>query len=195
MKERTRRRWIYLVTTLIVVMGVLLVALPQADVVRLAIVVSPPDADGSYSEMLIKVPAGGRIKTIYLRGNSEALADSDKFGVILINGEPVELADFKNMPDCKGEEKDGFANKALPVKIKKLRQRSDLTVSCKELAPFIKHGDLEVVVELEGDSESVKDWRDIYKLRLVAADGKPVTPAPLPAENKKAPAASTAGAE
>ena len=188
MKSSTKRRWIYLTAILLAVCCLLLVIGPKVDTANLQMVISPIEHN-SVAEFVIEIPNDCRLENVYLRGNDKVPLEG-KLMTLLINDEKFEIDNYGHLVPFEGKVIEGFTNKQLPLDIKKLRNNRKMIVSYENLAPSVKRNDLELVFVISGESETLKNWNNIAKVRrrtVAPAAAVEKTSQPAADAEKKAP--------
>ena len=159
-KKSSKRRWIYLASAMVVL--VVLLLLPQAQTVRLSLVVVQNDPP----EMILTLPKDCLLEKVYLRGN-EHVPGQGKLFVLQVNGKKFTLSDFKNMPEADAEKEAGYENRLPDVPWKDLFEQRTIKVLCSEVNPAVARYDLELVFEVSGAPDTVKKWHEFVKLRAI----------------------------
>lgn len=156
-KRRGSRRWIYLTLALIVL--AVFVLLPKPATVRLALLVAP---DHSV-EMVLALPKGCRLVKVYLRGN-EHVPKKGKLFTLDINNHKFEIADFADQVEVEANIEPGYENRHAAIDWNLMKGDKVLTVFCSDVNKDIQRNDLELVFEVAGDPEVVKNWNKIVQL-------------------------------
>ena len=200
MKASTKRRWIYIVSVALILCCVLLCFSPKTTTARFALVIAPADVHNSVASATVTIPTECMLQTIYLRGNKNVPREGELM-TLVINGEKITVANFGQLPTAKGEQVPEFENKLVQLDFKKLSKEKNLVITYENLHPAVKRNDLELVVEIVGDSEVVKDWNSLVKISRPRLDTpKPAVPEKnsntdkIPAETPEKKAPETAGA-
>ena len=154
---RSRRRWIYLIAAMIVLACFL--ALGKLQTVRLSLIV----AQDNPAEMVLQIPSDCKLQNVYLRGTDNVPAAGRLF-TLEINGREYEITDFSKMPAVDVSNEAGFSSRALPLDLKELQTCSQITVSCLQVDSAVQRYDLEVVFEVCGEPETVKNWNRFVQL-------------------------------
>ena len=156
-KPRSNRRWIYLTLALIVV--AVFVLLPKPATVRLALLVAP---DHSV-EMVLSLPKGCRLAKVYLRGN-EHVPKKGKLFTLDINKHKFEIADFADQVEIEANIEPGYENRHAAIDWTLMKGEKVLTIFYSDVNKEIQRNDLELVFEVVGDPEIVKNWNNIVQL-------------------------------
>ena len=135
--------------------------LPTPQTVRLALVVA---ADNPV-KMILNIPADCKLQGVYLRGNAQVPREGELF-VLDINGSRFKVADFGKLDFFQARQEPGFENRALDRSCwETLVDHGTMTVRCDEVAPTIRRYDLELVFEVSGPQESVRNWNQFVTLK------------------------------
>ncbi len=181
----SRRRWIYVLSVLIMASAILYLFFPNPAEARLAMVITPEE----NLELELKVLPDCALKNIYLRALPEVPA-SGEICTLIINGQAVKISDLSRSSIVDGEKYRNYLNLAIPYDLQLLAEADLITISYCNVNPAIERYDLELVVEIMGNPDSVKNWNEFVAVR--AAEGAQVIVVevdpenPVPGENKNA---------
>ena len=176
MKASTKRRWIYIVSIALILCCVLLFFSPKTTTARIALAIAPADVHNDVASVAMTVPTECMLQTVYLRGNKNVPREGELM-TLIINGEKISVANFGSLPNAKGEQIPDFENKLVQLDFKKLSKEKNLVITYENLHPAVKRNDLELVVEIVGEDEVVKNWNSFIKLNRRHLDTpKPAVP-------------------
>ncbi|MBE6367346.1 MAG: hypothetical protein E7052_05485 [Lentisphaerae bacterium] len=157
-KRGSKRRWIYL-TAAMVVLAVLLL-LPKAKTVRFSLVVHP----GNPVEMVLNLPEDCVLDKVYLRSSSHVPRQGKLFE-LKAGGKLFEVAELAKLTPGEADSDNNYTRNLLDVPWKSLFDGRTLTVSCHNINSQIQQYDMELVFEVSGSPETVKEWHNLVKLR------------------------------
>ena len=155
--HRSRRRWVYILATLII-LGFLMM-MPGAKTARLSLVI----AHENPAEMVLTPPKDCKLEMVYLRAN-EHVPRQGKLAVLVINGLKFPVVDFEKLDSVKAPVEPGCENRNAPIDWNKLKGATSLTVSYEELHKDLQRYDLELVFQITGNPDKIKNWQSFVTL-------------------------------
>ena len=158
-RPRRNRRWVY-ITAALVVLGII-VLMPKAQTVRLALVI----AQENPVQMSLTVPQGCVLDKVYLAG-SGTLPRSGKLFTLKINEHEYEVSDFDQLVPIKTDDSsDKIDTRLTRVDWNVFKGVKTFNVSYSNVDPAIERYALELVFEVAGDPETVKKWHEFVQLK------------------------------
>ena len=155
--RRSRRRWIYIIATLII-LGVLMM-MPGAKTARLSLVI----AHDNPAEMVLTPPKDCKLEQVYLKAN-EHVPRTGKIVTLVVNNIKFPVADFDKLDEVKAPAEVGFENRNAPIDWNKLKGAKELTISYEDLHKDLQRYDLELVFQITGNPDKIKNWQSFVKL-------------------------------
>ncbi len=171
-RPRSRRRWIYMVSALIILCVLML--LPGAATARLSLVI----ANENPAEVVMTPPKDCRLEKVYFKAN-EHVPRQGKLVTLIVNGLEFPVADFEKLPAADEAADAGFENRHAPIDWDKLKGAKSLTVSYKDVNKALQRYDLELVFQLTGNPDKIKNWQSF--VQLYPHGTAPAAPKVLPA--------------
>ena len=154
---RSRRRWIYIISALIILCVLML--LPGAATARLSLVI----ASENPAEVVLTPPKDCRLEKVYFKAN-EHVPRQGKLFTLVVNGFEFPVADFEKLAAADEPAELGIEYKHAPVDWEKLKGAKSLTVSYKDVNETLQRYDLELVFYLSGNPDKIKNWQNFVKL-------------------------------
>lgn len=152
------KRWIFVAMAVCAVGWGLTFLFPPATA-RLALVV----AQDHEVEMVLTLIKGCRLDKVYLRGNDKVPKEGKLF-TLVINDHKFDIADFEKQPEINANVEAGYKNRHAAIDWNLMKGDTTLKVYYIDVHKDIKRDDLDLVFEVVGDPEIVKDWNKFVKL-------------------------------
>lgn len=152
------KRWIFIAMAVCAVGWGLTFLFPPATA-RLALVV----AQDHDVEMVLTLIKGCRLDKVYLRGN-EKVPRQGKLFTLNINKHQFEITDFEKQPEIKANVEPGYQNRHAAIDWNLMKGDTTLSIFYTDVNKSIQRNDLDLVFEVVGDPEIVKDWNKFVKL-------------------------------
>ncbi len=156
-RPRSGRRWIYMVSALII-LGVLML-LPGAQTARLSFVISHENP----AEVVLTPPKDCRLEKVYLKANSH-VPRKGKLVTLIVNGLKFPVADFEKLDSIDAPADAGCENRNAPIDWNKLKGAKSLTIAYEDVNNALDRYDLELVFEVTGNPDKIKNWQSFVKL-------------------------------
>ena len=179
-KPRSKRRWIYMLAAMIILLC--LMAMPGAQTARLSLLIdknNPP-------EMILNIPKDCRLEKVYLKADKH-VPRNENLLTLTVNDLDFPVANFSALDPIDAAADEGCENRNAPINWDKLRGAKSLKISYKDVNSKLQKNDLELVFEVVGNPDTVKNWRSFVQLY---AKPLPGVKKALPAQGKAPVAAS-----
>ena len=154
--------------------------MPGAKTARLSLVM----AHDNPAEMVLTPPKDCKLERVYLKAN-EHVPRKGKLAVLVINGLKFPIADFENLENVDAPADPGFENRNAPIDRNKLKGAKSLTISYEELHKDLQRYDLELVFQITGNPDKIKNWQSFVALYSKKAPILLKKSAPEPEKSKK----------
>lgn len=156
-RPRSGRRWIYMISALIILCVLML--LPGAQTARLSFVISHENP----AEVVLTPPKDCRLEKVYLKANSH-VPRQGKLVTLIVNGLKFPVADFEKLEAIDAPADDGCENRNAPIDWNKLKGAKSLTISYEDMNKDLDRYDLELVFEITGNPDKIKNWQSFVQL-------------------------------
>ena len=133
--------------------------MPGAKTARLSLVI----ARDNPAEMVLTPPKDCKLELVYLKAN-EHVPRKGQLAVLVINGIKFPIADFEKLDGVKAPAEAGFENRNAPIDWNKLKGAKSLTISYENLHKDLQRYDLELVFQITGNPDKIKNWQSFVTL-------------------------------
>ncbi len=162
-KKKSSKRRLFYIAAVILVLAVVLKFLPQGAVARLAFVV----AADNPAELTLSIPKDCFMEKVYLRSKN-SVPKSGKLFTLSVNNVKFEVKDLEKLELIEGDSEPDMEKRTAPVDWAQFKDHRVFNIVCIEINPEIKRYDLDLVFEIRGNPDTIKDWQKFVQLKRMS---------------------------